>query len=115
MAGKAHLGTVILSMAVITVLFVLYFRSGPEPVREQPATPSQTDPRLSFPSAYRNTRPEVAYVADEVCADCHGDKAETFHQHPMGRSLAPVASVAAQQRYDDAVHNPFDSAGATFR
>ena len=39
-----------------------------------------------------NARPGVRYVGDGACARCHGDIAETFRRHPMGRSLAPIAS-----------------------
>ena len=38
-------------------------------------------------SPWLNTRPEVKYVGDAVCARCHADIAETYRRHPMGRSL----------------------------
>ena len=46
-------------------------------------------------SPWLNTRPEVKYVGDAACARCHPEIAETFGRHPMGRSLAPIASVPA--------------------
>jgi Flp pilus assembly protein TadD len=42
-----------------------------------------------------NARPGVSYVGDAVCARCHADIAETFRRHPMGRSLAPIATAPA--------------------
>ena len=46
-------------------------------------------------SPWLNTRPEVKYVGDAACARCHADIAKTFGRHPMGRSLAPIASAPA--------------------
>src|SRR5438093_698636 len=59
------------------------------------------DPRLTFGTPFRNVRPEVRYVGDERCADCHLSHTESFRQHPMGRSLAP-AVAAPLERYDAA-------------
>jgi hypothetical protein len=44
-------------------------------------------------SPYKNTRPGVRYVGDAACVRCHAEIAETFRQHPMGRSLAPVTAA----------------------
>jgi predicted CXXCH cytochrome family protein len=46
-------------------------------------------------SPWLNARPGVKYVGDAACAHCHPDIAETFRLHPMGRSLAPIASAPA--------------------
>src|SRR5262249_36593676 len=45
-----------------------------------------------FESPYKNTRPGVEYVGDAACARCHAEIAESYHQHPMGRSLIAVGS-----------------------
>jgi hypothetical protein len=37
---------------------------------------------------YLNARPEVAYVGDEVCHDCHPSEYQTFKKTGMGRSAA---------------------------
>jgi hypothetical protein len=74
-----------------------------------------TDPRLTFATPYRNVRPEVRYAGDEACLPCHGDIADTYRHHPMGQALAPVAHVAAEQRYDETVHNPFTQFGSEFQ
>ncbi|MFO0892520.1 MAG: hypothetical protein U0790_25675 [Isosphaeraceae bacterium] len=51
---------------------------------------SGRDPGVDSP--YLNTRPEVRYLGDAVCARCHGEIASAFRDHPMGRSLSPVAA-----------------------
>src|SRR5438874_13006855 len=40
--------------------------------------------------SYRNTLPGVRYVGDAVCARCHAEIAQAYHNHPMGRSLDRV-------------------------
>src|SRR5437868_4093812 len=62
----------------------------PRPTPAPAPGPGETDPRLTFDTPYRNVRPDVAYVGDEVCASCHQEQAQAFHQHPMVRSLRPV-------------------------
>src|SRR5262249_9073755 len=37
--------------------------------------------------------PEVAYLGDAACARCHAQIAQSYRQHPMGRSLTPIASA----------------------
>jgi hypothetical protein len=44
---------------------------------------------------WKNARPGVKYVGDAACTHCHGEIAETFRRHPMGRSLAPIARAPA--------------------
>src|SRR5262245_22808938 len=53
------------------------------------------DPRLTFATPFFNVRPEVKYVGDEACAGCHEGHAKSYHQHPMGRSLEPIAAATA--------------------
>jgi predicted CXXCH cytochrome family protein len=74
-----------------------------------------TDPRLTANTPYRNVRPEVRYVGDAACAECHKAEAETYRLHPMGRSLAPVADLVTARRYDETVHNPFEADGFRYR
>ncbi|MFM8190038.1 MAG: hypothetical protein ACKN85_16265, partial [Pirellula sp.] len=69
--------------------------------------PKQTtsDPRLTFPTIFRNVKPEVAYVGDSNCAQCHKDLCTTFHQHPMGRS-AILAGADELEKLDAEAMNP---------
>jgi Tfp pilus assembly protein PilF len=41
-------------------------------------------------SLFANTRPGVRYVGDAACVRCHEEITQTYRQHPMGRSLAPI-------------------------
>jgi hypothetical protein len=72
------------------------------------------DPRLDYAGPFQNIHPGVRYVGDARCAECHQKKAQTYHQHPMGRSLLPIAAVASRQRYDAPHHNPFEALGRRF-
>jgi predicted CXXCH cytochrome family protein len=78
--------------------------------------PSQPvdDPRLTAAARWPNVHPEVKYVGDEACADCHEAIARTYRQHPMGRSLARAADVATEP-LDEGAHNPFEAGGFRYR
>jgi hypothetical protein len=76
--------------------------------------PRAADPRLAYAGPYLNVRPGVGYVGDSACADCHLDKAETYADHPMARSLAPAARRTPWPPCDRSHHNPFDAGGAHF-
>jgi len=122
--GSPRLLTLVVIGAGIIVLVGLGFW---QPWRDTPPTGaekeapdrstrvSSEDPRLTFPTPYRNVRPEVKYVGDAACAECHNKHAETYHQHPMGRSFAAVATAAPLERYDAATRNPFTVGGLTYR
>src|SRR5437870_1003934 len=69
------------------------------------------DPRLSYAGPFLNVSPAVQYVPEECCGDCHADKARSFAEHPMGRSLLPVSRAAAPP--EDLRHgNPFETLGS---
>jgi len=57
-------------------------------------------------SIYRNTLPEVHYVGDKACAECHDAICGTYHNHPMGRS-AIVAGSDTLEQYGQDAKNPF--------
>ena len=76
--------------------------------------PPPPDPRLTYAGPYRNVRPDVKYVGDSACAGCHKPETDGYHRHPMGRSLVPIRQLAASQRYDKTVHNPFEALGNRF-
>jgi Flp pilus assembly protein TadD len=73
------------------------------------------DPRLTFATPYRNVRPEVKYVGDDGCVRCHQQQGQTYRDHPMGRSLAPVSSATPIERYDEAARNPFEALAFHYR
>jgi hypothetical protein len=51
------------------------------------------DPRLDYSGPFLNVRPDVGYIDDAACADCHVEIAKHYRNHPMGRSLAEIAKV----------------------
>ncbi len=98
----------------VTVLAV----GGIRKVRQQSRLPPPSvdeDPRRTFVTPFRNVRPEVRYVEEHLCADCHAEHASRYRRHPMGRSLAPVAQAETLERYGTDSRNPFVARGATFQ
>lgn len=76
----------------------------------EPAAPSN-DPRVTYTGPFRNVRPDVKYVGDAVCAECHADLATSYSHHPMGQAMAPVATATPIERYDPKHQNPFQAFG----
>jgi predicted CXXCH cytochrome family protein len=72
------------------------------------------DPRLTYATPLKNVKPDVKYVGDSACGQCHVTQSQSYHRHPMGRSLAAAAGWAGQERFDAAARNPFTSAGFDF-
>src|SRR5262249_22227625 len=70
--------------------------------------------RLTFATPYRNVRPDVKYVGDEACSDCHRRLYVSYHSQPMGRSLSSIGTAVAVEHYDADAHNPFDGAGLRY-
>jgi predicted CXXCH cytochrome family protein len=72
------------------------------------------DPRLTYPTVFRNVRPEVEYVGDAACAGCHKDHSASYHRHPMGRSVAHVTGRRAAEHLDAAGRAAFGAAGLRY-
>jgi hypothetical protein len=87
---------------------------GPAPDAPRLLSPPE-DPRVTTTSPFLNVRPTVQYMGDAACADCHADVVASYQQHPMGRSLAPIAAATAVERYEAEVHNPFEAGGLRYR
>jgi hypothetical protein len=108
-------------LALVLGLFVgggfLLVRSPPSP-EPGPAPPapsedrSDEDPRLTYAGPYLNVRPGVKYLGDAACADCHTPICDSFHQHPMGRSLRLIATAPPP---DGGRAAPFTALGADLR
>jgi hypothetical protein len=69
------------------------------------------DPRLSYDGLFRNVRPDVKYVGDQACGDCHPRQAIGYSMHPMGQALAPIAEATPIEKYGPAAHDPFIARG----
>src|SRR5262249_48507479 len=78
--------------------------------------PPSDDPRLTYAGPFRNVRPGAIYVGDASCgsAGCHDNKIESYHNHPMGRSILPVPP-RDEPPADRAHNNPFLALASQFR
>ncbi len=110
-----------ISVVLIVLLAVVGMLSRFRPsLRDKPVPPLasaeyvRADPRLHYEGPYRNIDPDVGYVGDASCLSCHPKETASFRQHPMGRSLLPIAQVASQQVYDKQHNNPFQALGSQF-
>jgi len=68
--------------------------------------PLPPDPRLTFPTTFRNVKPDVQYVGDARCAECHGDICMTYRNHPMGRSAEFIRPSAVIEKFDGSANSP---------
>jgi Flp pilus assembly protein TadD len=93
---------ILLALVLILLLFTFAWS------RRGPGSPPP------FASPYQNVLSGVPYVGDETCAQCHPSQTASYRQHPMSRSLAPVARSEPLERYDQAACNPFESLGFQF-
>lgn len=126
MASSAHLGVAwvrrwrggLLAAGVGLLLlgsFALWKRdSGPRLSSSSVGT-SPGDPRLEYAGPFQNIHPEVRYVGDAQCADCHDDIVRSYHQHPMARTLRPLAETDSLPPLDEAHHNPFEALRRRFQ
>ena len=73
------------------------------PLVPDPPTP---DPRLTFPTSFRNVHPDVQYVGDANCARCHLTIDKAYHAHPMGRSAATIAKADQIERSRPGIEKP---------
>jgi Flp pilus assembly protein TadD len=97
----------------VALLAAIYFWPPSRPAGpQQPGLPVN-DPRLAYRGPFRNVQPEVAYVPESLCADCHAAEAKTYRRHPMARTLLP-ANQAPLPPLTAAVHNPFTALGQRF-
>ncbi len=116
--GRSHRwGAVLLGLALLAALVGLLvlprWRRNPPPPLE-PASEAAVDPRARYAGPYRNVRPEVAYVGDSACTPCHAKIARSYAQHPMGRSLFPIAHPEAA-RLEGQGPTSFAALGRVFR
>jgi hypothetical protein len=100
-AKRAWSAAIVLAAAVALLAWAIW------PRRIADEAVASDDPRLSYPTPYRNVHPQVRYVGDRACAGCHTEIAETYRHHPMGRALAPVETASPIERYDAKANNPF--------
>ena len=104
------------ALALLTVGAVCawLWRGRPAPPSPPAASPPSPDPRLTYAGPYLNVRPDVGYVGDDRCAECHEEIARSYRRHPMANSLTPIASLAPRQSYGADRHNPFEAFQSCF-
>lgn len=86
-----------------------WFESSTQPVVNDPAPP---DPRLTYQGPYKNVHPDVKYVGDKACAECHPIMTQGFHDHPMSKTLLNISEVIAKPHFQKDVS--FTGFGNTF-
>ncbi len=104
----------VVAVGAIVGWLILTRPNPPPTVNGENSAPAVPDPRLVYDGPFRNLQPDVKYVGDRACAECHAEISESYRRHPMGRSLVPIEQHAAQQRYDAKVNNPFLALGSRF-
>ena len=114
---------ILLALAcAVAVAFWTFVHITPQPSptadeTESPLVPDPptADPRVTFPTVFRNVKPEVQYVGDASCAGCHKKIDKTFHAHPMGRSAEFVGRATPIERYDPMARTSFAIGGHELR
>ncbi len=108
------------TVVTLVAIGMAMFWHAPEAATNSALTSTPDDPRLTYPTPFLNTRPEVKYVGDAACVDCHADIAEHYRQHPMGRSAAETTpahlravagSSGVRLERDDLVYRVFERDG----
>ena len=108
-------GLVILVVLGLIAGFVLLKPHAPEVTSSTARDRARLeDPRLTYTGPFTNVRPDVAYVGDEACADCHRSLVQSFRQHRKGQNFQPAAHQTRPPPVDQAHHNPFETFGARF-
>src|SRR5262245_52388676 len=110
---RSRIGTFAL-LAGAAGLTVLWYCRRPPTLPDAGPAPA-ADPRLAAATEWPNVHPDVRYTGDESCAGCHATLTRSFRQHPMGRSLSPVAAASPIEKFDAAAHDPFDAGGLRYR
>ncbi len=114
MSSRARWLFVGLGLVLLVVTGLWFFRLGPW--RADVAWDRRPpDPRLAYQGPFKNIDPKIQYVGDAACAACHQVIADSYHHHPMGRSLAPIAKEFNTSVLEEKYHNPFQALGSTFR
>jgi Tfp pilus assembly protein PilF len=110
------LGCVLLLLAALSVGLGIIALNRWRGMAPPAAAASPVDPRLEYSGKYQNIDPNVAYVGSDRCAGCHDEQAGPYREHPMARTLIPIAELAPKQKgFLDAAHNmPFEELGSRF-
>jgi Tetratricopeptide repeat/Cytochrome c554 and c-prime len=100
-----------IALAGLAAAWWLWWREKVSHSDPEPDTVAAADPRLTFPTPYRNVHPDVRYVGDRACTDCHRTQADSYRHHPMGLALAPTRDATPIEKYEPDAKNPFTLSG----
>src|SRR5262245_52870547 len=100
---------VVLLIAASYVAWPHFFQSKTD--KPGAGTDGAEDPRLTYKTPFQNVRPDVKYVGDAACKECHREISQKYSQHPMGRSFGLSADQVAMEPRGSAAHNPFEKFG----
>ena len=93
----------IVSMASLAMVFVAWRYPGAiRTHRQDPVSP------------YMNTGSGVKYVGDDACVGCHARATDSYRQHPMGRSVAPIGVSDLGKRIEGAGRALFENQGLEY-
>lgn len=118
LSGSRTLGVFALALAAgVAAWYLVIPRTPPRPQAGETDAPDPPppDPRLTFPTVFRNVKPEVKYLGDASCAGCHSRIDTTYHAHPMGRSAAFVGRAAPVESNDPSNRTSFTAGGYELR
>ncbi len=102
----------VLVLAALTVGVWIAVHQGEN---HSPALVAAADPRLTYEGPYQNVHPDVTYVGDAVCAECHESIADSYRQHGMGRSIFSVPVQTGAPTQESRVLASFSALGSEFR
>src|SRR5262249_15870916 len=111
-AGAALLVAALLTAGLVGAAWRAWVRPRPAALARDGGpsrSPFPADPRLTYEGPFNNIHPDVAYVGDEKCVGCHKEVHDAYRNHPMGRSLVPVARAGGPSA--EGHNNPFDALG----
>ncbi len=80
--------------AGLFAVFAIFGEKPPKPVDPAPPPEQSRSKRVEPATAeYRNTAPDVHYMGDQACENCHFNETESFRRHPMSKSVGEMAGL----------------------
>src|SRR5689334_3824861 len=90
---RSRLPFLILGILLLVCVGIMHFMHRRTQTNNRSPAEQSPDPRLTYDGPYLNLNPQVGYVGDQACSDCHVDRARTYKRHPMGRSTVPIQQL----------------------
>ena len=87
----------------------------PRPAALSAKDAAPPDPRLSYDGPFLNVHPDVRFVGDAKCAECHLEISKTYARHPMGRTLSPSRDLTPTQALTEKQNHPIKVGNLRYR